>query len=86
MHYTHWLRCKQPQDRELVEVYAQKLGVDFPTALADAATIAGGGAFGDVHNVPTVAVLDAARPIGVAASRRRQGIGNPRRDARQLVL
>ncbi len=45
-------------DRELIEVYRTKLGVTFPVALADKTTIAGGGSFGDVANVPTVVVLD----------------------------
>lgn len=57
VHYT-LVALQEPKDRELVEVYAQKLGVEFPVALADTATIAGGGPFGDVHNVPTVVVLD----------------------------
>jgi hypothetical protein len=57
---VHYLlvALQEAKDRELVEVYAQKLNVEFPVALADAATIAGGGPFGDVHNVPTVVVLD----------------------------
>ncbi len=58
VHYA-LVALQESKDRELVEVYAQKLGVEFPVALADAATIAGGGPFGDVHNVPTVVVLDA---------------------------
>jgi hypothetical protein len=58
VHYA-LVALQESKDRELVEVYSQKLGVDFPVALADAATIAGGGPFGDVHNVPTVVVLDA---------------------------
>jgi len=49
---------QERQDRELVEVYRTKLGVTFPVALGDRETIAGGGPFGDVHNVPTVVVLD----------------------------
>ena len=50
---------QEKTERELVELYLQKLGVEFPAALADPATIAGGGPFGDVHNVPTVVLLDA---------------------------
>ena len=57
VHYA-LVALQESKDRELVEVYSQKLGVEFPVALADAATIAGGGPFGDVHNVPTVVVLD----------------------------
>lgn len=61
------------QDRELVEVYRSKLGVTFRVALADKETIAGGGPFGDVHNVPTVVVLDrngriAWQRVGLAKS------------------
>jgi hypothetical protein len=58
VHYV-LVALQESKDRELVEVYAQKLGVEFPVALANAETIAGGGPFGDVHNVPTVVVLDA---------------------------
>lgn len=43
--------------RELVEIYRDTLKVKFPIALGDAATIAGGGALGDVHLVPTTVVL-----------------------------
>jgi hypothetical protein len=45
-------------EREIVELYRTKLGVTFPVALADRETIRGGGPFGDVHNVPTVVILD----------------------------
>ncbi len=43
--------------RELVELYRQTMKVPFPVALGDAATIAGGGTLGDVHQVPTTIVL-----------------------------
>ncbi|HEX7665192.1 MAG TPA: TlpA family protein disulfide reductase [Polyangiaceae bacterium] len=58
---VHYLivALQEPKDRELVEVYVEHLGVEFPSALADPQTIAGGGPFGDVHNVPSVVVLDA---------------------------
>jgi hypothetical protein len=64
---------EKPDDRELVEVYGRKLGVKFPVGLADAATIAGGGPFGDVHRIPTLVVLDRAgravwRKVGIAKS------------------
>jgi hypothetical protein len=49
---------QERQDREIVELYRTKLGVTFPVALADRATIGGGGPFGDVHSVPTVVILD----------------------------
>jgi hypothetical protein len=49
---------QEPKDRELVEAFRSGLHIDFPAALADKESIAGGGAFGDVHNVPTVVILD----------------------------
>jgi hypothetical protein len=49
---------QEQKDRELVEIYCSALGVKFPVALADSATIAGGGPFGDVHRIPSVVVLD----------------------------
>ncbi|MEO8800735.1 MAG: TlpA disulfide reductase family protein [Polyangiaceae bacterium] len=57
---VHYLlvALQEPKDRELVEVYVEHLGVEFPCALADPGTIAGGGPFGDVQNVPSVVVLD----------------------------
>jgi hypothetical protein len=64
---------QEPQDRELVEAYKTTLKVTFPVALADRATIAGGGPFGDVHAVPTLVVLDRRgrivwRQVGLARS------------------
>jgi hypothetical protein len=61
------------QDRELVEAFRSALKVTFPVALADRATIGGGGVFGDVHNVPTVVILDRQgrvvwRRVGLAKS------------------
>jgi hypothetical protein len=51
-----------PENRELVETFRKfvesKFGVSLTTAMADPATIAGAGPFGDVHVVPTVVVLD----------------------------
>jgi hypothetical protein len=43
--------------RELVELYRDTMKVTFPVAMADAATIAGGGMLGDVHHVPTLLVI-----------------------------
>jgi hypothetical protein len=66
-----------PANRELVEAFrrfvADKFGVSLLAAIGDAATIAGGGPFGDVHVVPTVVVLDregkiAWRKTGVSKS------------------
>jgi hypothetical protein len=62
---------QEPQDRELVEVYAHHLGVTFPAAMADAELIAGGGSFGALKAVPTTVILDRAarmvwRHVGIA--------------------
>jgi hypothetical protein len=45
------------QARELVELYRDTMKVKFPVALADAATIAGGGTLGDVHHIPTTVLI-----------------------------
>jgi hypothetical protein len=42
----------------LVEAYASSLGVDYPVAFADEATVAGKGAFAGLHSVPAVVILD----------------------------
>jgi len=56
------IALERPENRELVEAFrhfvADKFGVSLITAMADPATIAGGGPFGDVHVVPTVVILD----------------------------
>jgi thiol-disulfide isomerase/thioredoxin len=46
------------ENRELVEIYRKSLGVKFPMAMADEATRAGAGPFGDVTTVPVTIVLD----------------------------
>jgi hypothetical protein len=51
---------QEPKDRELVDAFRAGLHVDFPVALGDKDSIAGGGPLGDVHNVPTVLILDRA--------------------------
>ncbi len=61
------------EERELVETYRDTLGVTFPMALGDSATIGGQGPLGDVHQVPTTVVFDAAghelwRKTGIARS------------------
>ncbi len=43
--------------RELVEIYRDTMNVKFPVAMGDAATVAGGGVLGDVHQVPTTIIL-----------------------------
>ena len=62
---------QEQKDRELVEAFRSGLHVDFRVAMADKDSIAGGGPFGDVHNVPTVIILDrtgkvAWRRVGLA--------------------
>jgi hypothetical protein len=42
----------------LVQAYASSLGVDYPVAFADGATVAGEGAFDGLHTVPSVVILD----------------------------
>jgi hypothetical protein len=61
---------EQPENRILVEAFASAFDLPYPVALADAATIAGEGAFRGLHHVPSVVVLDAlgrerARHLGL---------------------
>jgi hypothetical protein len=61
---------EQPENRILVEAFANAFDLPYPVALADAATIAGEGAFRGLHHVPSVVVLDAlgrerARHLGL---------------------
>jgi hypothetical protein len=46
------------ENREIVELYKKALSIPFPVALADEATAAGGGPFGDVTGVPVTVILD----------------------------
>jgi hypothetical protein len=48
------------ENRELVEIYRKALSVAFPVALADASTLGGESAFGDLSAVPVTVVLDRA--------------------------
>jgi hypothetical protein len=48
---------QEPSARELVEIYRDTLKIKFPVALADAATIAGGGTLGDVHHIPATVLI-----------------------------
>lgn len=48
---------QEPSSRELVEIYRDTLKIKFPVALADAATIAGGGTLGDVHRIPSTVLV-----------------------------
>jgi hypothetical protein len=54
------LVLEAPENRPLVEAFASSLGLEYPIALADAATIAGEGPFANLHHVPSVVVLDRA--------------------------
>jgi hypothetical protein len=49
---------ERSDDRELVELYKKALSIPFPVAIADARTLAGAGAFGDVGAVPVTVMLD----------------------------
>jgi hypothetical protein len=50
-------------DRELVELYRRSLHVPFPVAMANAETIQGQGAFGDMSALPVTVILDRASRI-----------------------
>jgi thiol-disulfide isomerase/thioredoxin len=72
VHYA-MIAVQDGSDRELVEVYREHLKIDFPVAMGDAASIAGGGPFGDVHVVPTIVILNREgrvvwRHVGIAKS------------------
>lgn len=53
------LALDPPANRPLVEMFAAGLGLPYPVAIADAATIAGEGPFAGLHHVPSVVILDA---------------------------
>ena len=54
------LVLEAPENLPLVEAFVASLGLGYPVALADAATIAGEGPFAGLHHVPSVVVLDRA--------------------------
>jgi hypothetical protein len=58
------------ENRELVELYKKALSIPFPVALADEATAAGGGPFGDVTTVPVTVILDRGGRIALRVSGR----------------
>jgi hypothetical protein len=60
---------EQPENRILVEAFANAFDLPYPVALADAPTIAGEGAFRGLHHVPSIVVLDAARARASASPR-----------------
>jgi hypothetical protein len=47
-----------PAHLPLAQAFARTLGLTYPVVMADAATIAGSGAFPGLHHVPSVVVLD----------------------------
>lgn len=60
-----------PENRPLVRVFCDALGLRFPAAMADADTVQGKGAFAGIDTVPSTVVLDARgrevwRKVGVA--------------------
>ena len=54
------LMLEAPENQPLVEAFAASLRLEYPIAMADAATIAGEGPFTGLHHVPSVVVLDRA--------------------------
>ena len=52
------LMLEAPENKPLVEAFTRSLGLPYPVALADAATIAGEGPFAGLHDVPSVVILD----------------------------
>ena len=52
------LILEAPENRPLVEAFTSALGLPYPVALADSATIAGEGAFAGLHHVPSIVILD----------------------------
>jgi len=54
------LMLEAPENLPLVEAFTASLGLAYPVAIADGATIAGEGPFAGLHQVPSVVVLDRA--------------------------
>jgi hypothetical protein len=54
------LMLEAPENRTLVEAFVASLGLSYPVAIADSATIAGEGPFTGLHHVPSVVILDRA--------------------------
>ena len=46
------------ENKPLVDAFALSMGLPYPVALGDAATIAGEGSFAGLHHVPSVVILD----------------------------
>jgi hypothetical protein len=69
VHYAV-VAVEPPDARELVELYRRGLATPFPVAMADSATLAGDGPFGDVTAVPVTVVLDRAGRVAWRADGR----------------
>jgi hypothetical protein len=54
------LMLEAPENLPLVEAFVASLGLRYPVAIADSATIAGEGPFTGLHHVPSVVILDRA--------------------------
>jgi hypothetical protein len=52
------LALESPENQPLVQAFVQSMGLEYPVAMADAATIAGEGPFAGLHHVPSVVLLD----------------------------
>jgi hypothetical protein len=52
------LVLEREDNRPMIEAFAGALKLDYPVAIADAATIAGNGPFAGLHHVPSVVILD----------------------------
>lgn len=52
------IMLEAPENKPLIEAFATSMGLPYPVALADAATIAGEGPFAGLHHVPSVVILD----------------------------
>jgi hypothetical protein len=52
------LMLEDAENKPLVEAFVASLGLPYPVALADAATITGEGPFAGLHHVPSVVILD----------------------------
>ena len=66
-----WGRVCVFENRPLARIFRDAVGLPFPLAMADAAAIAGRGAFTGIDTVPSVVVLDHEgrevwRKVGVA--------------------
>ena len=52
------LILEAPENLPLVQAFTSTLGLPYPVAMADPATIAGEGAFSGLHHVPSIVILD----------------------------